>query len=195
MRNRKVLTFVLDKGMPGLEQANRCGRWAKHGSPTGEVFLSDVRVVATDCWAKARRPRAAAVRVPRTILVAERAGVAAMSLASSKSASSSPLITQAPSSLGTAIADFQLIQLKLAQMEVARITSEICVRPPISKLRAGAVRTLAEALAMSSTPARPPAKCRRRDPQIFGGNGYIAEYRVGATQPRRSGTAHLRRDR
>ena len=43
MRNRKVLTFVLDKGMPGLEQAKPMRKMGQHGSPTGEVFLSDVR--------------------------------------------------------------------------------------------------------------------------------------------------------
>src|ERR1700722_5826135 len=44
MRSRKVLTFVLDTGMNGLVQAAPMRKMGQHGSPTGEIFLSDVRV-------------------------------------------------------------------------------------------------------------------------------------------------------
>jgi alkylation response protein AidB-like acyl-CoA dehydrogenase len=79
---------------------------------------------------------------------------------------------------GTAIADFQLIQLKLAQMEVARINVRNLVFAHIERSAAGAVPTLAEASAMKLYAAQ--AACQVADDaiQIFGGNGYIAEYRV-----------------
>ncbi len=41
---RKILSFVLDKGMPGLEQSKPLRKMGLHGSPTGELFLDDVRV-------------------------------------------------------------------------------------------------------------------------------------------------------
>ena len=41
---RKVLTFVLDSGMPGLEQSQPLRKMGMHSSPTGELFLDDVRV-------------------------------------------------------------------------------------------------------------------------------------------------------
>ncbi len=41
---RKVLQFVLDKGMPGLEQSKPLRKMGLHSSPTGELFLDDVRV-------------------------------------------------------------------------------------------------------------------------------------------------------
>ena len=44
IRNRKVLTFVLDKGMEGLTQSKPMRKMGQHGSPTGEVFLADVHV-------------------------------------------------------------------------------------------------------------------------------------------------------
>ena len=44
IRNRKVLTFILDKGMPGLTQSKPMRKMGQHASPTGEVFMSDVRV-------------------------------------------------------------------------------------------------------------------------------------------------------
>ena len=43
-RDRKVLQFVLDKGMPGLEQSKPLRKMGLHSSPTGELFLDDVRV-------------------------------------------------------------------------------------------------------------------------------------------------------
>ncbi len=44
MRQRQVLTFILDKGMPGLEQSKPFRKMGLHSSPTGELFLTDVRV-------------------------------------------------------------------------------------------------------------------------------------------------------
>jgi alkylation response protein AidB-like acyl-CoA dehydrogenase len=44
VRDRQVLTFVLDKGMPGFEQSKPFRKMGLHSSPTGELFLSDVRV-------------------------------------------------------------------------------------------------------------------------------------------------------
>src|SRR3989441_9016142 len=41
---RKVLTFVLERGMPGLEQSRPVRKMGMHSSPTGDLFLSDVRV-------------------------------------------------------------------------------------------------------------------------------------------------------
>ena len=44
IRERPVLTFVLDKGMDGLTQSAPLRKMGQHASPTGDVFLSDVRV-------------------------------------------------------------------------------------------------------------------------------------------------------
>ncbi|MBV9253073.1 MAG: acyl-CoA dehydrogenase family protein, partial [Actinobacteria bacterium] len=43
-KDRKVLSFVLDKGMPGLEQSKPLRKMGMHSSPTGQLFLDDVRV-------------------------------------------------------------------------------------------------------------------------------------------------------
>src|ERR1700716_2323642 len=42
--DRKVLQFVLDKGLPGFEQSKPLRKMGLHSSPTGQLFLSDVRV-------------------------------------------------------------------------------------------------------------------------------------------------------
>jgi alkylation response protein AidB-like acyl-CoA dehydrogenase len=44
IRQRPVLTFILDTGTPGLEQSKPFRKMGLHSSPTGELFLTDVRV-------------------------------------------------------------------------------------------------------------------------------------------------------
>jgi alkylation response protein AidB-like acyl-CoA dehydrogenase len=179
MRNRKVLTFVLDKGMPGLEQAKPMRKMGQHGSPTGEVFLSDVRVGRDRLLGESEETKGGGRQSAKDNFVAERAGVAAMSLGIIEECVKLSIDYAKHRRLwGTAIADFQLIQLKLAQMEVARINVRNLVFAHIERSAAGAVPTLAEASAMKLYAAQ--AACQVADDaiQIFGGNGYIAEYRV-----------------
>src|SRR5580658_4523616 len=79
IRNRPVLTFVLDKGTPGLEQSKPFRKMGLHSSPTGELFLSDVRV-GKDHLLGEQEPVAGAGRASaKSNFVTERAGVAAMS--------------------------------------------------------------------------------------------------------------------
>src|SRR5262249_17379182 len=43
-RDRKILSFILDSGTPGLTQSKPMRKMGLHSSPTGELFLEDVRV-------------------------------------------------------------------------------------------------------------------------------------------------------
>src|SRR3546814_539958 len=48
---RKVLSFVLDRCMPGFEQVKPLRKMGMHSSPTGELFLHDVRVeIGSAAW-------------------------------------------------------------------------------------------------------------------------------------------------
>ncbi len=179
MRQRKVLTFVLDKGMAGLEQAQPMRKMGQHASPTGEVFLSDVRAGRDRLLGESEEPTGGGRQSAKDNFVAERAGVAAMSLGIIEECVKLSVDYAKHRRLwGTAIADFQLIQLKLANMEVARINVRNMVFAHIERSGTGAVPTLAEASAMKLYAAQ--AACQVADDaiQIFGGNGYIAEYRV-----------------
>ena len=42
-RDRKIVSFILDSGMPGLEQSAAFKKMGIGSSPTGELFLSDVK--------------------------------------------------------------------------------------------------------------------------------------------------------
>ena len=76
------------------------------------------------------------------------------------------------------IGDFQLIQLKLAKMEVARLNVQNLVFRHIEMQAAGRTPTLAEASAMKLYSAQAATEVAMEAVQLFGGNGYMAEYRV-----------------
>src|SRR5690606_19478358 len=79
---------------------------------------------------------------------------------------------------GQRIGDFQLIQLKLAKMEVARLNVQNLVFRHIEMQRAGRSPSLAEASAMKLYSAQAANEVAQEAVQLFGGNGYMAEYRV-----------------
>jgi alkylation response protein AidB-like acyl-CoA dehydrogenase len=178
-RQRKVVTFVLDAGMPGLTLGRPLRKMGQHASPTGEVFLADVRAGRDRLLGEIEEPAGGGRQSARDNFVAERAGVAAMALGIIEECLRLSVDYAKHRRLwGTAIADYQLIQLKLAEMEVARVNVRNLVFSHLERSAAGAAPTFAEASAMKLYAAR--AACLAADDaiQVFGGNGYIAEYRV-----------------
>jgi alkylation response protein AidB-like acyl-CoA dehydrogenase len=179
IRDRKVLTFVLDKGMPGLEQSKPMRKMGQHGSPTGQVFLTDVRVGRDRLLGESEEPRGGGRESAKDNFVSERAGVAAMSLGVINECLKLSIDYAKTRRLwGKPIADYQLIQLKLANMEVARQNVQNLVFSHLERSANGSVPTLAEASAMKLYSAQ--AACQVADDaiQLFGGNGYVSEYRV-----------------
>ena len=179
VRQRKVLTFVLDRGMDGLEQSAPMRKMGQHGSPTGDVFLHDVRVGRDRLLGGTEEEPCSGRASARDNFVAERAGVAAMSLGIIEECERIAIDYAKHRVLwGKPIAEFQLIQLKLANMEVARVNVRNLVFSHIERSTAGATASFAEASAMKLYAAQ--AACQVADDaiQVLGGNGYIAEYRV-----------------
>jgi alkylation response protein AidB-like acyl-CoA dehydrogenase len=78
---------------------------------------------------------------------------------------------------GKPIGDRQLIQLKLAKMEVARLNVQNLVFRHIELSAAGKSLTLAEASAMKLYSAQAASDVAMEAVQLFGGNGYMAEFR------------------
>jgi alkylation response protein AidB-like acyl-CoA dehydrogenase len=79
---------------------------------------------------------------------------------------------------GRPIGDFQLIQLKLAKMEVARMNIQNLVFRQIELASWGRSMALAEASACKLYSAQAAMDVCLEAVQLFGGNGYMAEYRV-----------------
>jgi len=180
-RQRPVLTFILDKGMPGLDQSKPLRKMGLHSSPTGQLFLTDVRVGRdrllgeTEGSPGGREGRDSA----KGNFVTERAGVAAMSLGLIEECIKLSVQYAKDRTLWERpISEYQLIQLKLAKMEVARLNVENLVFRHIEMSAAGKSLTLAEASAMKLYSAQAASEVAMEAVQLFGGNGYMAEYRV-----------------
>jgi alkylation response protein AidB-like acyl-CoA dehydrogenase len=79
---------------------------------------------------------------------------------------------------GQPIGNYQLIQLKLAKMEVARLNCENLVFRSLEIAAAGKAMGFAEASAMKLYAAQAATEVALEAVQLFGGNGYMAEYEV-----------------
>jgi acyl-CoA dehydrogenase len=176
---RKVLSFVLDRGMPGLVQSKPLRKMGMHSSPTGELFLDDVRVGLDRLIGETEDLPAGGRDGAKATFQQERAGVAAMALGIIEECLElSVQYARDRVQFGKPIGEFQLIQDKLARMEVARMNVQNLVFRTMEMGAAGASMSLAEASAMKLYSARAATEVALEAVQLFGGNGYMSEFRV-----------------
>ncbi len=174
---RKILSFVLDQGMLGFEQTKAMRKMGMHSSPTGMLFLSDVRVAKDRLLGETEdRPYREGAKEAFSI---ERSGVAAMSLGIiERCLELSIAYAKECVRFGKPIGEHQLIQEKLARMEMHRLNVENLVFRTIEKADSGEAMTLTEASAMKLYSARAATEVALEAVQIFGGNGYMSEFEV-----------------
>ncbi len=181
-RNRKVLTFVLDRGMEGFVQSKPFRKMGIHSSRTGELFFNNVRLGRDRLLGETEGDPGAADSgrdSARSSFSAERIGVAAMSLGVIEECLRLSVDYAKTRVLwGKEIGQFQLIQLKLANMEVARINVRNMLFRVIEAQQTGAPITLAEASAIKYYCSAAATDVAMEAIQLFGGNGYMTEYRV-----------------
>lgn len=178
---RKVLTFVLDGNgkTKGLVQSKPLRKLGLHGSPTGELFLEDVRVGKEHLLGETEEVTRSGTKDAKATFTAERTAVAAMALGIVEECQRLAIeYAQTRVQFGRPIGDFQLIQLKLAKMEVARMNIQNLVFRQIEMAGAGRSMSLAEASACKLYSAQAAMDVANETVQLFGGNGYMAEYRV-----------------
>jgi hypothetical protein len=180
LRSRKILHFVLERGMPGLVQTKPMRKMGLHSSPTGELFLQDVRVGRDRLLGESEERAAKAGRSgAKDTFSMERSGVAAMALGIIERCLELSLdYAKTRVQFGKPIGEFQLIQEKIARMEVARMNVQNMVFRHIELVANGKSMTLAEASAMKLYSARAATEVAMEAVQLFGGNGYMAEYQV-----------------
>jgi alkylation response protein AidB-like acyl-CoA dehydrogenase len=179
-RNRPVLPFVLDSGMPGLTQGKPFKKMGMMSSPTGELFFDDVRLTPDRLLGETEQHSSGDGRdSARANFSAERLGVALMALGIINECHRLCVDYAKTRTLwGKNIGQFQLIQLKLAKMEVARINVQNMVFQTLEKAQAGRIPSLAEASAIKLYSSEAATDVAMEAVQLFGGNGYMAEYRV-----------------
>ena len=111
-----IQPFIVERGTPGLSTGPAMKKMGMRGSPTGEVFLDDVRVPANQLLGGGVAQRDHV----KTSLATERVGIATMSYAIAERcfeiARDYALSRQ---QFGQPIGNFQLIQGRLARMYVA----------------------------------------------------------------------------
>jgi len=176
-RDRKIVSFILDSGTPGLEQSAPFKKMGIGSSPTGELFLNDVKAGPERLMGESEDGygRSGA----KSTFSTERSGVAAMALGLvERSLELSLDYAKTRVQFDQPIGSYQLIQLKLAKMEVARLNLENLVFRYIETRAAGRDLTLAEASAMKLYAAQSAMEVTTEAVQIFGGAGYMRETRV-----------------
>ncbi|MGW5311595.1 acyl-CoA dehydrogenase family protein [Nocardia thailandica] len=179
-RDRKVLTFVLDKGMPGFVQSPPFKKMGMNSSPTGELFFENVRLTPDRLLGESESVAGNDGKdSAKESFAAERIGIASLALGIINECHRLCVDYAKSRKLwGREIAQFQLIQLKLAEMEIARINVQNMVFNAIERTAAGERVSLAEASAMKLYSSRAATEVAMEAVQLFGGNGYMAEYKV-----------------
>jgi alkylation response protein AidB-like acyl-CoA dehydrogenase len=179
-RNRPVLVFVLDAGMPGLTQGKPFKKMGMMSSPTGELFFDNVRLSPDRLLGESEQHADGDGRdSARANFAAERIGIAMMALGIIDECHRLCVDYAKSRTLwGKNIGQFQLIQLKLAKMEIARMNVQNMVFHTIERQQAGKPLTLAEASAIKLYSSEVATEVAMDAVQLFGGNGYMAEYRV-----------------
>jgi len=176
---RKVLSFVLDRGTPGFEQSKPLRKMGMHSSPTGQLFLTDVRVGRDRLLGETENPAGGGREGAKATFTIERTGVAAMALGIVERCLELCVdYAKERVQFGHPIGDYQLIQLKLAKMEVARVNLQNLVFRQIEMSAAGRAMSLSEASACKLYGAQAAMDVALEAVQLFGGNGYMAEYEV-----------------
>ncbi|MDT5337483.1 MAG: hypothetical protein QOD90_2988 [Mycobacterium sp.] len=179
-RDRKVLTFVLDKGMEGFVQSKPFRKMGIHSSRTGELFFNDVRLGRDRLLGETEdNDKGDGRDSARSNFSAERIGVAAMALGVIEECLRLCVDYAKSRTLwGQEIGQFQLIQLKLASMEVARMNVRNMLFRVIEAGQVGTTISLPEASAMKWYSSQAATDVAMEAIQLFGGNGYMTEYRV-----------------
>jgi alkylation response protein AidB-like acyl-CoA dehydrogenase len=179
-RNRPVLIFVLDAGMEGLTQGKPFKKMGMMSSPTGELFFDNVRLTPDRLLGENQDRASGDGRdSARENFAAERIGIAMMALGIINECHRLCVDYAKTRTLwGKNIGQFQLIQLKLAKMEIARMNVQNMVFQTIERQRKKKPLTLAEASAIKLYSSEAATDVAMDAVQLFGGNGYMAEYRV-----------------
>ena len=174
---RKIVSFVLDRGMPGLEQSPPLRKMGMHSSPTGEIFVTDVRAGVDRLLGENENVSTDARDGAKGTFATERAGVAAMALGIiDRCLSLCVDYANDRVQFGSPIGQFQLIQEKLAGMEVARLNVSNLVFRYIEAISENRPLGLAEASAMKLYSSRAATEVAMEAVQLFGGNGYMVEF-------------------
>lgn len=166
--------FILERGMPGLETGSPFDKMGMKSSPTGEVFMADVRVSASQVLGEAERGfhyLMESLDVERVLEGASTVGIAQGCL------DAATAYVQEREVFGRKIADYQLIQEKIATMAVGIEMSRTMLYRLLRAVERGE-KVTREAAILKLYSSQMAVQASNDAVQIFGGYGYMEEYPV-----------------
>jgi len=170
-----VGAFIVERDDPGVVTGKPLKKMGLHASPTGDLFLDDVRIPASRILGEPEQSRKGEV-VQR--LAIERAAMVPMCLGiMERCIEVSVAYAKSRAQFGRPIADFQLIQAKLARMQVA-FENGVGLFERIMQGMSSDSLSLTLACAAKLYLAEETTRVALDAVQILGGNGYMQEYLV-----------------
>jgi alkylation response protein AidB-like acyl-CoA dehydrogenase len=177
LAERPIDAFVVERGTPGLVQGKSMRKMGMHSSPTGELFLEDCRVPAENLLGGAEK--AAGRQGARDVFHNERTGMAPMCIGIIETClETATAYARERVAWGKPIAEYQLVQEKLARMFVHKQNCENLLFKQLWLGKQKLAMSPAEASATKLYCAQAATECALEAVQILGGNGYMAEYHV-----------------
>jgi len=177
LAERPIHAFIVEKGTPGFTQGPPMHKMGMNCSPTGELFLSDVRLPKENLLGETDRE--AARDKAKDVFHGERTGMAPMTLGIvEKCLEVATAYSKERVTWGRPIADYQLVQEKLARMYVHRQNIENLLFKQLWLQKTGGNMNQAEASATKLYCARAATEVAMEAVQILGCNGYMREYHV-----------------
>jgi alkylation response protein AidB-like acyl-CoA dehydrogenase len=175
--SRPMQAFLLERGAPGLETSQPMEKMGMRASPTGQIFLRDVRVPRDQLLGGSEREQTRSGA--RDVFHGERTGMLPMALGIIERCLEDSLrYARERVQFGRPIGEYQLVQDKLARMYVARENVRNLFFKLLHREQHGPRITLAEACACKLYGARMATDVALEAVQLMGGNGYMSEYAV-----------------
>jgi alkylation response protein AidB-like acyl-CoA dehydrogenase len=177
LRARPIQAFVVDKGTPGLTVGRPMEKMGMHTSPTGEIFLEDVRVAREQLLGEEeRQPNKDGAK---GVFHSERTGMAPMCLGIiERCLEDSIAYARQRVTWDRPIGEHQLVQDKLARMYVHRENVRNLLFKQLEKEHKVVPIGAAEASATKLYCARAATEVALEAIQLMGGNGYMRQYHV-----------------
>jgi hypothetical protein len=177
VRHRPIHAFVVERGVNGLTTTKPMEKMGMHSSPTGEIFLADVRVHKDQLLGE--KEKDPSKEQARDVFHGERTGMAPMCLGIiERCLEDSITYSKQRIACDKPIAEYQLVQEKLARMYVHRENVRNLLFKQFEKAHKKVAIPMAEASATKLYCGRAATECALEAIQIMGGNGYMREYHV-----------------
>lgn len=175
--DRPIQPFIVERTDAGLTTPPPMKKMGMHASPTGEVFMTDVFVPADRLLGGTEQPVGRASG--KDVFHSERTGMAPMCVGIIERCLEIALdYAKQRVTWGKPIAEYQLVQDKLARMFMHKQNCENLMFKQLSLAAAGTSMSAAEASATKLYCARAATEVALDAVQVLGGNGYMQEYRV-----------------